>query len=85
MREGQRERRRERISSRLHTVSGEPKVGLELTKGEIMTWAQNKSWMLNRLSHPGAPEIALKVTSEARSSQLSNTATESAQEPSREK
>ena len=23
---------------------------------EIMTWAQIKSWMLNRLSHPGAPE-----------------------------
>ena len=22
---------------------------------EIMTWAENKSWMLNRLSHPGVP------------------------------
>ena len=23
---------------------------------EIMTWAKSKSWMLNRLSHPGAPQ-----------------------------
>ena len=38
--EGQREREREgreRIPSRLLTVSTEPKVGLELTKREIMT------------------------------------------------
>ena len=35
--EAERERRRERIPSRLHTVSTEPNVGLELTNGEIMT------------------------------------------------
>ena len=33
---GQRERKRERIPSRLHTVSGEPDVGLELTNCDIM-------------------------------------------------
>ena len=32
-----RERRRGRIPSRLHTVSAEPDVGLELTSQEIMT------------------------------------------------
>ena len=36
-RERERERGRERIPSSLHTVSAEPGVGLELTKGEIMT------------------------------------------------
>ena len=35
--DGQRERGRERIPSRLHTVSVEPDVGLELTNREIMT------------------------------------------------
>ena len=35
--EGQRERERKRILSRLHAVSTEPDVGLELTDGEIMT------------------------------------------------
>ena len=36
--EGQRERerKRERIPSRLRTVSTEPNVGLDLTNGEIM-------------------------------------------------
>ena len=34
---GQRERERERIPSRLHTVGAEPNTGLELTNGEIMT------------------------------------------------
>ena len=33
----QRERERERIPSRLHTVSTEPNAGLELTNREIMT------------------------------------------------
>ena len=37
--EGQRERGRERIPSRLHTTSTEPDVGLEPTNHEIMTWA----------------------------------------------
>ena len=32
-----RERGKERIPSRLHTVSTEPDVGLELTNHEIMT------------------------------------------------
>ena len=32
-----RERGRERIPSRLHTVSTEPDVGLDLTNHEIMT------------------------------------------------
>ena len=40
---GEEQRGRERIPS--------PDAGL----GEIMTWAQIKSWMLNWLSHPGAP------------------------------
>ena len=42
-----RERGRERISSRLHTVSAEPDVGLELMNHEIMTWAKLKSQTLN--------------------------------------
>ena len=33
----QRERKRETIPSRLHTVRTEPNMGLELTNGEIMT------------------------------------------------
>ena len=32
-----RERGKERIPSRLHTVSAEPSAGLELTNSEIMT------------------------------------------------
>ena len=35
--EGQRERGKERMPSRLHTVSAEPDVGLELANHEIMT------------------------------------------------
>ena len=35
--EGQRERERERIPSRLRTVSAEPDAGLELTNREIVT------------------------------------------------
>ena len=54
-RKGQRERGGERIPSRLHTVSTEPKAGLELMNHEIMTWAEIQSWLLNWLSHPGAP------------------------------
>ena len=35
--EGQRERERERILSRLHAISTDPNTGLELTKCEITT------------------------------------------------
>ena len=57
MGEGQRER--ERIPSRLHTVSMEPKVGLRLRSLNIMTGAEIKSKMPNQcqLNHAGAPEI----------------------------
>ena len=52
--EGLRERE-ERIPSRLHAVSAEPDAGLSIMNRVIMTWAEIKSWPLNRLSHPGAP------------------------------
>ena len=56
-REGRRgrERERERTQGKLHAVSTEPDVGLELTKHEIVTWAEIKSQTRNRLSHPGVP------------------------------
>ena len=38
---------RERIPSRLCTVSVEPDMRLELTYFEIMTLAKTKSWTLN--------------------------------------
>ena len=53
----QRERERESQADRLHTVSAEPEVGLELTNCEITSRAEIKSWALNRLSHPGAPPM----------------------------
>ena len=37
MGKGERERERERIPGRLHTVSTEPNAGLEQTSHEIMT------------------------------------------------
>ena len=40
MREGQRERERKRIPSRLCAVSAEPNAGLEPTNHEIMTTAE---------------------------------------------
>ena len=49
------ERRRERIPSRLRTISAEPDVQLEFTNCEIMTRAEVKSRRLNQLRHPGAP------------------------------
>ena len=52
-----RERGRQRIPSRLHAVSAEPDVGLELTNREIKTWAEVKIWTPNRLSHPGTPVL----------------------------
>ena len=50
-----RDRGRERIPSRLCTVSTEPDVGLKPMNCEIMTWAETKSRPPNRLSHPRAP------------------------------
>ena len=47
-----RERRRERIPSRLHAVNTQPNTGLSLINCEIMTWAKIKSQTLNRLNHP---------------------------------
>ena len=58
---GKRERKEERIPSRLHAVSTEPDVGLELTNHEIMTWAEIKSLTLNQLSHPGAPVLTILI------------------------
>ena len=59
-REGaEREREEERIPSRLHTVSTEPSVEIKPTNHEIMTWVEIKSQMLNRLSHPSVPHVAL--------------------------
>ena len=49
-------RRRERLPSRLHTVSAEPDERLHLMNGEVMICAEIKSWVLNRLTPPGAPE-----------------------------
>ena len=49
-------RGRERIPSRLYTAITEPDKGLDLTNREIMTSAETKSQMLNRLSYPGAPD-----------------------------
>ena len=67
MGEGQRERGRKRIPSRLHAVRAEPHAGLEPTNREIMTGAETKSWMLNRLSHPGALTFvsSLELTAES--------------------
>ena len=51
--EGQRERKR--ISSGLPTEHG-------ARCWEILTWAKIKSWTLNWLSHPGAPNNTLYTT-----------------------
>ena len=59
-------RERGRISSRLRTVSAEPDAGLDLPILEIMIWAEIKSQMLNRLSHPGAPMALSFIDEEAR-------------------
>ena len=52
-----RERRSERISSRVRTVSVGPHEGLYPRNSEIMTWAKIKSQMLNQLSHPDSPHF----------------------------
>ena len=44
-------RRRDRIPSRLHAISAEPAVRLELTNCEIVTWAAIEGQMLNWLHH----------------------------------
>ena len=41
-----RERRRERMPSRLRTVRAEPHMGLELTNHKVMTRAETKSLTL---------------------------------------
>ena len=51
---GRSERGRERIPSRLHSVSAQPDMGLEPMNNEIMTWDETKSGTFNQLSHPGA-------------------------------
>ena len=54
--EGQREGDTEsETGSRLRAVSTEPDAGLELTDWRDCDLIQ--SWLLNRLSHPGAPEV----------------------------
>ena len=50
--EGQRET--EKILSRLHAQRG-ARHGARSHDPGLMTWAQIKSWLLNRLSHPGTP------------------------------
>ena len=50
-RERGRERGRKRIPSRLCADS----IGRKLMNCEIIAWAKIKSWMLNQLSHSGAP------------------------------
>ena len=56
-REGQRERERDRIPSRLCAVIAEPDMGLDPMNHEIMTWAETNSGMLNCLSHQGTPGV----------------------------
>ena len=50
-------RERERTPRILCAVSTEPNVEFELC--DIMIWAETKSWMLNRLSHPVAPKWSI--------------------------
>ena len=56
-RQREREGERESQAKNLFTQSTEPDVVLEPMNCEIMTRAEVKSQMLNRLSHPGAPGI----------------------------
>ena len=51
--EGQKEREKENPEQALRSV----RLGAPSHDPEIMTWAQIKSWILNHLSHPGAPGI----------------------------
>ena len=54
-----RERRRQRIPSRLRAVSVEPDQGLGPRNCEIMTRAEIKSQTFNQLSHPGTPSLCV--------------------------
>ena len=47
--------RRERIPSRLYTVSIEPDMGFDPMNHEIMIWAKIKSQTINWVSHQGSP------------------------------
>ena len=51
------ERDRERIPTRLHAVSAEPDGGPDPPNHAIMTRVEIRSWMLNQVSHPGAPKV----------------------------
>ena len=51
-----RERGRQRILSRLRTVSVKPDAGLNLMNCKMMTWDKTKSWTLNGLSLPSTLE-----------------------------
>ena len=45
----------ERQTERGETESQVGTMGLDFTNQKIMTWAETKSQMLNRLRHPGTP------------------------------
>ena len=53
------EKRRGRIPSRLLTVSVRAGAGPEVTKCQIMTWAETKSQTLNWLSPSGTPWVTI--------------------------
>ena len=55
--EGQRERRRERIPSRLYAVSAEPNAGLRLTNCEILIMTQNQELDTEPTEPPRHPFI----------------------------
>lgn len=59
-----REKGQERIPSSRDSpcTSTEPDAGLNLMNHEIMTWAEIKSRLLNRLSYPGASRVPFKQT-----------------------
>ena len=51
---------RERKKGR-ERIPGRPQHGAQSHDGEIMTWAEVKSLMLNQLSHPGTPVVSSMV------------------------
>ena len=53
------ERDRQRIPSRLDTVSTETDMVLDPMNHEIMTWAEIKSQVLNQLNYPDSPIILM--------------------------
>ena len=57
--EGQREKRKDRIASQLHTVaiSSEPSVGLSSSSQTCKIMTEPKSRVRHELSHPGNPEL----------------------------